>query len=89
MTGWVRRQVADLAAGQRQLRSAGFWREYWQWVAGALDRLAARLEANEYRRHAGVDVSGPGESMRLWCLACNEEYPCDRLAAMVDRETRR
>jgi len=86
MTRWVRRQAAEVAAGLRQVCSAGFWRGFGTALTLAPGRLADWLDGAEHRGHGAVDVSGPTEPMRLWCLRCNEAYPCDRLAAMVDRK---
>lgn len=89
MTGWVRRQAAEIVAGLRHVCSAGFWRGFGQWAVGTPGRLADWLDGTEHRGRGAVDVSGPGEQMRLWCLPCGEPYPCARLAAMVDEEAGR
>jgi hypothetical protein len=45
-------------------------------------RLSDWLTGTELRGHGAVDIAGPGEPMRLWCLPCNQPYPCARLTAM-------
>jgi len=88
VTGWVRRQAAEIAAGLRQVCSAGFWRGFGTALTLAPVRLSDWLTGTEFRGHGAVDIAGPGEQMRLWCLTCNEMYPCARLVAM-EQETNR
>lgn len=82
MTGWVRRQAVEIAAGLRQVCSAGFWRGFGTALTLAPVRLSDWLTGTEFRGHGAVDISRPGDMPLPWCLTCNEPAPCDKLTAM-------
>lgn len=86
MTGWVRRQAAEIAVGLRQVCSAGFWRGFGTALMLVPGRFADWITADDWPGHGAVDISRPGEQMWLWCPTCNEPYPCAQLVTLIERE---
>lgn len=63
-------------------------RDTWAYALALPGRLSDWLTGPQFRGHGAVDISRPSEQVWLWCLTCNETYPCARLVTM-EQETKR